>query len=73
MGVINHVERAPMTRAERWAKEDEDRRLRQTVARHESPDSMTEAVAGYFAWKAGEAAGEATTTDLNNTDSYTDD
>lgn len=59
MGIINYVERAPMTRAERWAKEDEDRRLRQAVARHESPDSMTEAVAGYFAWKAGKALGDA--------------
>lgn len=73
MGVINHIERAPMTRAERWAKEDEDRRLRQTVARHESPDSMTEAVAGYFAWKAGKAAGEAFSFLSDDTDSKSED
>lgn len=73
MGVINYVERAPMTRAERWAKEDEDRRLRQAVARHESPDSMTEAVAGYFAWKAGAAAGEAVSASLNDSSGSMED
>jgi hypothetical protein len=66
MGVINHIQPAPMTRAERWAKQDQERKT-------EGSDVITAAVVGYSAWKAGEAVGEATTTDLNNTDSYTDD
>ena len=64
--VFNYVPPAPMTRAERWAKQDQERKT-------EGSGAVTAAVVGYLAWNAGEAAGEATTTDLNNTDSYTDD
>lgn len=70
MGVVyNYVPPAPMTRGERWAKEDEDCRLRQAVARYETPDAMTEAVAGYFSWKAGDALGEAVSAYPSDTDS----
>jgi class 3 adenylate cyclase len=67
--VYNYVPPAPMTRAERWAKEDTDRRLRQAVANPDVPDAMTEAVVGYFAWKAGEALGEAVSAYPSDTDS----
>ena len=73
MGDINHIQPAPMTRGERWAKEDEDRRLSQAAARHESPDAMTEAVAGYFSWKAGKALGDVIASDFDDTGSYSDD
>lgn len=69
----NYVPPAQMTRAERWAKEDADRRLNQAVARHESPDAMTEAVAGYFSWKAGEALGEAVSASLNDSSGSVED
>jgi hypothetical protein len=57
-----------MTRAERWEKQDQERKSRES-----NNNVMTAAAVGYFVYKAGEAVGEATTTDLNNTDSYTDD
>ena len=73
MGVINHVERAPMTRAERWAKEDQERQLHQIGKPPESANAMTEAVAGYFAWKAGATAGEAFPSSSDVTDIKSDD
>jgi hypothetical protein len=73
MGVINHVERAPMTRAERWAKEDQERQLHQIGKPPEPANVMTAAVVGYFAYKAGEAFGDAVSSALDNTDSSSDD
>ena len=73
MGVINHIQPAPMTRAERWAKEDQERQLLQIGKPPESANAMTEAVAGYFAWKAGKAAGEAFSSLSDDTDSKSED
>lgn len=73
MGVINHIQPAPMTRSERWAKEDAERQLLQIGKPPESANAMTEAVAGYFAWKGGEAAGEAFSSLSDDTDSKSED
>jgi hypothetical protein len=62
-----------MTRAERWAKEDQERQLLQIGKPPESANAMSVAVAGYFAWKAGEAAGEAFSSSSDVTDSKSDD
>lgn len=61
MGVLSlyYVSPYHVTRAERWAKEDEDRRLRQAVARSDIPDATTVSAVGYAVWKAGEALGDA--------------
>ena len=68
MGVINYVERAPMTRAERWEKQDQERKSRES-----SNDVTTAVVVGYSAYKAGEAFGDAVSSALDNTDSSSDD
>jgi hypothetical protein len=68
MGVINYVERAPMTRAERWEKQDQERKSRES-----SNDVTTAAAVGYSAYKAGEAFGDAVSSALDNTDSSSDD
>jgi len=68
MGVINYVERAPMTRAERWKKQDQERKSRES-----NNDVTTAAVVGYSAYKAGEASGDAVSSALDNTDSSSDE
>ena len=68
MGVINYVERAPMTRAERWEKQDQERKSRES-----SNDVMTTVVIGHCAYKTGEAFGDAVSSALDNTDSSSDD
>jgi hypothetical protein len=73
MGVINYVERAPMTRAERWAKEDQERQLHQIGKPPESANAMTAAVVGYSAYKAGEAFGDAVSSASDDTDSSSSD
>lgn len=73
MGVINYVERAPMTRAERWAKEDQERQLHQIGKPPESANAMTAAVVGYSAYKAGEAFGDAVSYASDDTDSSSSD
>ena len=73
MGVISHVKPAPMTRAERWAKEDQERQLHQIGKPPESANVMTAAVVGYSAYKAGEAFGDAVSSASNDTDNSSDD
>lgn len=69
MGAVpNYVPPSPMTRAERWAKQDQERKSRES-----NSDVMTAAVVGYSAWKAGEAFGDAVSSALDDTDSSFDD
>jgi hypothetical protein len=62
-----------MTRAERWAKEDQERQLHQIGKPPESANVMTAAVVGYSAYKAGEAFGDAVSSASNDTDNSSDD
>lgn len=73
MGVINHVERAPMTRAERWAKENQERQLHQIGKPPEPANVMSVAVIGHCSYKAGEALGDAISSAFNDTDSSSSD
>lgn len=73
MGVINYVERAPMTRAERWAKEDQERQLHQIGKPPESANVMTVAVIGHCAYKTGEAFGDAISSAFDDTNSSSGD
>jgi len=66
--VFNYVPPSPMTRAERWEKQDQERKSRES-----NNDVMTAAVVGYSAYKAGEAAGEAFSSSSDVTDSKPED
>ena len=73
MGLISCVERAPMTRAERWAKEDQERQLHQIGKPPEPANAMSVVVIGHCAYKTGEALGDAISSTFNDTDSPSDD
>jgi len=66
--VFNYAPPSPMTRAERWEKQDQERKSRET-----SNDVMTAAVVGYSAYKAGEAFGDAVSSAFNDTSSNSGD
>ena len=71
--VFNYAPPSPMTRAERWAKEDAERQLHQIGKPPESANAMTAAVVGYSAYKAGEAFGDAVSHASNDMDNSSDD
>jgi len=66
--VFNYVPPSPMTRAERWAKQDQERKSRES-----NNDVTTAVVVGYSAYKAGEAFGDAISSALSDTDNSSDD
>jgi len=66
--VFNYVPPSPMTRAERWEKQDQERKSRES-----SNDVMTAVVVGYSAYKAGEAFGDAVSSASDDTDSSSSD
>jgi hypothetical protein len=57
-----------MTRAERWEKQDQERKSRES-----NNDVMTAAVVGYSAYKAGEAFGDAVSSASDDTNSSSGD
>ena len=68
MGLISYVPPSPMTRAERWEKQDQERKSRES-----NNDVMTAAVVGYSAYKAGEAFGDAVSSASDDTNSSSGD
>jgi hypothetical protein len=66
--VFNYVPPSPMTRAERWAKQDQERKSRES-----NNDVTTAVVVGYSAYKAGEAFGDAISSAFDDTDNSSDD
>lgn len=66
--VFNYVPPSPMTRAERWEKQDQERKSRES-----SNDVTTAVVVGYSAYKAGEAFGNTVSSASDDTDSSSSD
>ena len=66
--VFNYVPPSPMTRAERWAKQDQERKSRES-----NNDVTTAVIVGYSAYKAGEAFGDAVSSAFNDTSSNSGD
>ena len=69
MGAVFHyVPPSSMTRAERWEKQDQERKSRES-----SNDVTTAVVVGYSAYKAGEASGDAVSSASGDTSSSSGD
>jgi len=66
--VFNYVPPSSMTRAERWEKQDQERKTRES-----NNDVTTAVVVGYSAYKAGEAFGDAISSASDDTDSSSSD
>jgi len=71
--VFNYVPPSSMTRAERWAKENQERQLHQIGKPPEPANVMSVAVIGHCSYKAGEALGDAIYSAFNDTDNSSDD